>query len=83
MQNECRREAASPRANDKMHCLTASTPHSLSLSLSLSLFFHTHPLAAGGYKVVDGAANDATINEAAKFAVESVRIVLEYFLLVV
>ena len=79
MQNECRREVASPRANDKMHCLTASTPH----SLSLSLFFHTHPLAAGGYKVVAGAANDATINEAAKFAVESVRIVLEYFLLVV
>ena len=30
-------------------------------------------IIAGGYKAVDGAANDATINEAAKFAVESVR----------
>ena len=58
-------------------------PHRFHPPFSLSLFFHTHPLAAGGYKVVDGAANDATINEAAKFAVESVRIVLEYFLLVV
>lgn len=28
---------------------------------------------AGGYKAVDGAANDATINQAAKFAVEAVR----------
>ena len=53
-------------------CLPFSLSHSLS---SLPPFFSP----AGGYKAVDGAANDATINEAAKFAVEAVRTSFQFF----
>ena len=50
-----------------MHC---SLRH---LVLSLFLPYLSLSKPAGGYKNVEGAANDATINEAAKFAVEAVR----------